>query len=115
MALEANYIAIDGNLGAVGGVVGSACPTCADDDVLCIAAAYDTYGGICLGCHEVKLYRRVFGNGKGDIAAHIRLDMWCTADVDTVGKDIGIVLPVLHLPVFGGSVLFVGGEDGSVI
>ena len=44
VAIEADYIAVDGHSGAVGGVGGTDLPAGADGDVLRIAAAYDTYG-----------------------------------------------------------------------
>ena len=70
-AIESGYITVDGHSSATGGVGGSAYPIGADCDILCIAAAYDTYGSAVSGCLEVERYRRVFGDGKGDIAAHV--------------------------------------------
>ena len=73
-AIEACYIAVDGHSGAAGGIGGSAIiPVGVDSDIFSIAAAYDTYGGTGSGCLEVELYRRVFFDGKGDIAAHVYL------------------------------------------
>jgi len=71
IAIEANYIAIDGHSGATGGVGGRAIPVGVDGDVLRIATAYDTYGSTLGSCREDEPYRRVFSHGKGDIAAHV--------------------------------------------
>ena len=116
LAIEANQVAVDSHSRSIGGVGGNTCPIGADCDVLRIAAAYDTHGSAGCGRLKVELYSRSVGNGKGDIAAHIGLGVWRAADVVTgSSRYIGIVLPVLHIPIFGGGVRLVGGEDGSVI
>ena len=111
-AIEISYVAVDSHLGVAGGVVAEACLSGADGDIIGLAAAYDTYGSAGFGCLEVELYRCSVFDSKGDIAARV----WRAAYVGTGSSGyVGIVLIVLHLPVFGGGVLFVGGEDGSVI
>ena len=89
-------------------------PVGADCDVLRIAAAYDTYGSTGSGCLEVEPYRRVFCDGKGDIAIHIGLRR-ATAHVGTCGSDVDITFGVLYLPVLGSGVSGIGGKDGSEI
>ena len=115
-AIEARYIAIDFHLGTLGSNCKSTwtiavVPIGADCDVLRIATAYDTYGSGGSGCLEVELYRRVFFDGKGDIAIHIKLRARiCTRSSGYVG-----IVEILYLPVFGGGVRLVGSKYGSVI
>ena len=115
-ATEACYIAVDGHSGAAGGVGGYAFPVGADGDILRIAAAYYTYGSAHSGRLEVELYTLTVFDGKGDIAVHIRLGVWCAADVCTRSSGyVGVVFAVLYLPVFGGGVRLVGGNDSSMV
>ena len=120
-AIEARYIAIDFHLGTLGSNCKSTwtiavVPRGADGDVLRIAAAYYTYGSTLGGCLEVELYRRVFFDGKGDIAAHVRLATATATDVAARSSGyVGVIIVVLHFPILMGGVRLVCGKDGSVV
>jgi hypothetical protein len=111
-AIEDDYIAVDGHNAIGSSIGGNTFPTGADGDGSIGDTAFDTYGGIGSGCLEVELYSLATFNGKGDITAHIKLGAHVAARSSGY---IGIVVVVLYLPVFGDSVLFVCGKDGSVI
>ena len=88
-------------------------PVGTDYDIMCISAAYDTYGCICT-CLEIELYFFAVFYVKSDVTLHIRRDTTTViACVGAVSGNVGKVVVVLHLPVLENSIISIGGVNYS--